>query len=243
MTEANPTIATPAELEKIGATAAAYIQPGQAVGLGSGRAAHAFVRMLGRRVREEHLSIVGVPTSESTARLARECGIRLTTLEEQVSLDITVDGADEVDPALNLLKGGGGDLLREKVVASISRRMVIVVGREKIVPRLGTSFPVFLEVIEFAIPTVSRAVSALGALCTPRLRPDGTLFHTDNHNPLLHAKFPCTSPWFDRPDELDRHLRSIPGIVETGLFLNFATDVLVADSADKQRHLTRSNAV
>ncbi len=243
MTDQNSSIATPGELENIGAVAAGYISSGQAVGLGSGRAAHAFIRMLGRRLKLDHLNIVGVPTSESTARLARECGIPLVSLHNQTALDITVDGADEVDPNLNLLKGGGGDLLREKVVASISRRLVIVVGREKIVPRLGTQFPVFLEIIAFAMPTVTRAVQAMGATCTPRLRPDGTLFLTDNQNPLLHARFACESPWFDRPQELDRQLRSIPGIVETGLFLNFATDVLVADSDNKLRHLTRGSPV
>lgn len=243
MTEKNVSIASPEELEKIGDVAAGFIRSGQAVGLGSGRAAHAFVRMLGRRVKQENLAIVGVPTSESTARLARECGIHLVSLEDQTSLDITVDGADEVDPSLNLLKGGGGDLLREKVVASISRRMVIVVGREKIVPRLGTKFPVFLEIIAFAMPTITRAVQAMGAVCTPRLRPDGSLFLTDNQNPLLHARFACESPWFDRPQEFDRQLRSIPGIVETGMFLNFATDVLVADSGHKLRHLTRGSPV
>ena len=243
MTQQNSHIASPEELEKIGAVAAGFVRSGQAVGLGSGRAAQAFVRMLGRRVKLDHLNIVGVPTSESTARLARECGIQLVSLQDQTALDIAVDGADEVDPSLNLLKGGGGDLLREKVVASISRRLVIVVGREKVVPRLGTQFPVFLEIIAFAMPTVTRAVQAMGATCTPRLRPDGSLFLTDNQNPLLHARFACESPWFDRPQELDRQLRSIPGIVETGLFLNFATDVLVADSNNKQRHLTRGSPV
>ncbi len=239
MADNNPSVASPEELEKIGAVAAGFIADGQAVGLGSGRAAHAFVRMLAERMKREKLKIVGVPTSESTARLARECGIELVSLQDQASLDITVDGADEVDPALHLLKGGGGDLLREKVVASVSRRMVVVVGHEKIVPRLGTYFPVFLEIVAFAMPTVIRAVTALGAVCTPRLRPDGTLFLTDNHNPLLHARLPAESRWFDRPQELDRQLRTIPGIIETGLFLNLASDVLVAQAGGTVRHLTR----
>ena len=121
MTQAGQ-IATPEQLNTIGAKAAELIGNGQAVGLGSGKASHAFVRMLGKRVREQGLKMIGIPTSESTARLAREVGIPLGSLEDIRHLDIAVDGADEVDPKLNLTKGGGGDLLREKVIASIARR-------------------------------------------------------------------------------------------------------------------------
>ena len=120
-------------------------------------------------MHDEKLPILGVPTSVETQRVARDAGIPLGTLDEIVSLDITIDGADEVDPELGLIKGGGGYLAREKVVASISQRFVIVVGEEKIVPRLGWKFPVFLEVLEFARSVVTRRVEALGATVARRL--------------------------------------------------------------------------
>ncbi len=160
----NPSLAaTPEQLEKLGAAAAQLVTGGQRVGLGSGKAALAYVRALGRRVRDEKLDILGVATSVQTEQVAREAGIPLATLSEVDALDITIDGADEVDPELNLIKGGGGHLTREKVVASISKRFVIVVGQEKLVPQLGTKFPVFLEVLEFARAVVTRRVEAMGA--------------------------------------------------------------------------------
>ncbi|HTV49051.1 MAG TPA: ribose-5-phosphate isomerase RpiA [Phycisphaerae bacterium] len=222
------TSATPEQLENIGAIAASLVQDDQAVGLGSGKAAQAFVRMLGKRIAQTKMSIVGVPTSEVTAQVARQAGVPLTTLEDVSELDIAVDGADEVDPHLNLLKGGGGDLLREKVVASIARRLVIVVGQEKLVPRLGTRFPVFIEVVQFAMPAVIRTLSTLGASATPRRRPDGALFLTDNGNPLLHAKFDPGQPPLSNPAELEKTLHSITGVIDTGLFIGMAHEALVA---------------
>ncbi|HMD55418.1 MAG TPA: ribose 5-phosphate isomerase A [Phycisphaerae bacterium] len=222
------TAATPEQLEKIGALAASLIQDDQAVGLGSGKAAQAFVRMLGKRIAETKMRIVGVPTSELTAQVAREAGVPLTTLDDVSELDIAVDGADEVDPHLNLLKGGGGDLLREKVVASITRRLVIVVGQEKLVPQLGTRFPVFIEVVQFAMPAVIRTLSTLGAVATPRRKPDGGLFLTDNGNPLLHAKFDAAPKLLHNPAELEKTLHSITGVIETGLFIGMAREALVA---------------
>lgn len=228
MTQAGK-IATPEQLHTIGARAAELITSGQAVGLGSGKASHAFVRMLGQRVREHGLNIVGIPTSESTARLAREVGIPLGSLENIMQLDIAVDGADEVDPKLNLTKGGGGDLLREKVIASIARRYVVVIGEEKLVEHLGMKFPVFVEVVEFAMPVVIRSLATLGASATARMTADGQLFRTDNGNPLLHARFDPSDKQLLHPDILDQNIRNIPGTIETGLFLNKADEVLVAN--------------
>ncbi len=222
-------IATPEQLHAIGAMAAELITSGQAVGLGSGKASHAFVKMLARRVRENGLNIIGIPTSESTARLARELGIPLGSLENITRLDIAVDGADEVDPTLNLTKGGGGDLLREKVIASIAQRYVVVVGQEKLVEHIGSRFPVFVEVVEFAMPAVIRALAALGATTTPRMTADGKLFRTDNSNPLLHARFDPSDAQLLQPAILDQTIRNIPGTIETGLFLNKADEVLVAN--------------
>jgi ribose 5-phosphate isomerase A len=222
------TAATPEQLDHIGAIAAALVQDDQAVGLGSGKAALAFVRMLGKRRTQTKLRIVGVPTSEVTARIAREAGVPLTTLEHVSELDIAVDGADEVDPKLNLLKGGGGDLLREKVVASIARRLVIVIGQEKLVPRLGSRFPVFIEVVQFAMPAVIRTLASLGATASPRRRPDGSLFLTDNGNPLLHAQFNTEFRRLDDPAELEKSLHGITGVIETGLFIGMAHEAIVA---------------
>lgn len=232
-------VATPEQLHTIGAMAADLITDGQTVGLGSGRASHAFVRMLGQRVREGGLDIVGIPTSESTARLAREVGIPLGSLNDISQLDIAVDGADEVDPTFNLMKGGGGDLLREKVIASIARHYVVVVGEEKLVDHLGLRFPVFIEVIEFAMPVVVRALTKLGAAVTPRLTSEGQLFRTDNGNPLLHARFSPSDAQLREPENLEQKIRSIPGTVETGLFLNTADEILVANCDGTVRNLRR----
>ena len=181
--------ASPDQLEKIGAVAAGMVRNGDRVGLGSGKAALAFVRALGKRIREQKLKAVGVASSVLTEQVAREAGIPLTTLADVEALEIAVDGADEVDPYLNLLKGGGGNLTREKVVESLAQKLVIVVGEEKIVPRLGTRFPVFVEVIEFARPSAVRKLQALGATVTQRLNADGSPFLTDNGNPYLHVSF------------------------------------------------------
>jgi ribose 5-phosphate isomerase A len=221
-------IASAEQLDRLGMQAAEMVGNHQRVGLGSGKAALAFVRALGRRVRGEKLEVVGVPPSIQTQRGALEVGIPLGTLDQITSLDITIDGADEVDPALNLIKGGGGYLTREKVVASITKRFVIVVGEEKIVTQLGTRFPVFLEVLEFARAVVTRRVEALGAVVTPRKNPDGSNYITDNGNPYLQAQFPPLPKGVGDPVEMDRYLHTVPGIIETALFIGMANEVLVA---------------
>jgi len=195
-------IASPAQLAHIGVIAAGLIRDGDRVGLGSGRAALAFVRALGER----KLKIVGVSTSEETEKVAMEVGIPLATLEQIDTLDITVDGADEVDPALNLIKGGGGYLTREKIINAITKRFIIVVGEEKIVPQLCTKFPVFVELIDFALPTAVRKITAMGARVEQRRNADGSAFRTDNNNPYLHCWFPPLA----NPGQLHQQIRQLP---------------------------------
>jgi ribose 5-phosphate isomerase A len=229
--------ASPEQLDQLGATAARLIRPGERVGLGSGKASLAFVRALGKRVRGENLKIIGVPTSLLTAEVAREAGIPLGTLAEVDALDIAVDGADEVDPEFNCIKGGGGNLAREKVIVSISKRFVLVVGEEKIVSRLGTSFPVFIELIEFSRPVVVRKLQSMGATVTQRMNADGAPYITDNGNPYLHAVF-HTGGSTQLPDaaKLDLALHQIPGIVETGLFIGMADEVMIAYADGRIEH-------
>src|SRR5215472_6690003 len=157
---------------------------GSRIGLGSGRASQAFVKALGERVRSGGLQIHGVPTSEETANLARQEGIPLLTLAEAGVLDLTVDGADEVDPNLDLIKGYGRALVREEIVAASSRRLVILVGDEKLVPRLGSRGKLPVEVVPFALPLCQRRLGQLGFQPIPFMHGE-SLFVTDNGNHIL----------------------------------------------------------
>lgn len=197
------------------------------IGLGSGRAARAFVKALGERVREEGLRVQGVPTSEETASLARQEGIPLVTLAEAGILDLTVDGADEVDPNLDLIKGYGRAFVREKIVAACSRRLIIVVGDEKLVPQLGTRGRLPVEVIPFALPLCERRLLGLGCRPVPYLE-GGIPFVTHNGNHILDCE---VAPIRDAA-RLEADLRAIPGLVGTGLFLAMADTVLVGDRND-----------
>ena len=204
------------------------------VGLGSGRAAEAFVRALAEET-SRGLHIRGVPTSNATAALATALGLAVTELSSD-PLDITVDGADEVDPQLDLIKGYGGALTRERVVAAASRRQVILVTPEKLVPRLGTRGQLPVEILPFAQPFCHRRLAALG--CEPHLRRAGTdPFVTDNGNWILD----CGIAAQDDAAALDRNIRRIPGVVDTGFFLGTAERVLVAE-ADRVRVLRRAGS-
>jgi len=195
------------------------------VGLGSGRAAEAFVRALGERIRTGRLSARGVATSEATARLARELDVPLLTLAEAGTIDVTVDGADEVDPDLGLIKGYGRALLREKIVAASSRRLIILVGEEKLVRRLGAHGRLPVEVVPFALPLCQRRLLDLG--CEPVLWADGERpLTTDNGNFILD----CHVEPIAAPARLESSLRAIPGMVGTGLFVGMADTVLVGDT-------------
>jgi ribose 5-phosphate isomerase A len=213
--------------------ALALINDGFAIGLGTGRAATLFVKALGPKV-QEGLKIRGVPTSDATAGLARELGIPLTTLEEIGELDITFDGADEVAPDLNLIKGYGGALVREKIVAASSKRFVVLVGPGKEVKALGEHGKLPVEVVTFGLPLARRKLAALD--CTPvlRLHPDGTTYLTDNGNPILD----CQVGLIRDAAALERAILNIPGVVGTGLFIGMAETVLIQaeDGSVKEIH-------
>lgn len=200
------------------------VTPNARVGLGSGRAAQAFIKALGQRVRTEGLSVRGIPTSEETARLARQERIPLLKLAEAGTLDLTVDGADEVDPQLDLIKGYGRALVREKIVAASSQRFVILIGEEKLVPQLGTRGKLPVEVVPFAMPLCERRLRDLGVRPAPFLQ-DEKLFVTDNGNHIIDCEI---GPISDAV-QMEQDLRSIPGLVGTGLFLGMADTVLVGD--------------
>jgi ribose 5-phosphate isomerase A len=166
-----------------------------------------------------------VPTSLDTERKARALGIPLVSLDEVESIDLTIDGADEIDARFDLIKGGGGALLREKVVASLSKREVIVVERAKVVERLGVRFPLPVEVVPFARAAVARRIARLGAAWTLRLR-EGQVARTDNGNEVLDCRFPGG---IADARALERALDEIPGVVESGLFVGLAHRLVVGD--------------
>lgn len=207
------------------ARAVELVLPGMAIGLGTGSTAAHATRLLGERLRSGALrDVVGVPTSDATARIARESGVPLVTLEERPFLDLTIDGADEVDPALDLIKGLGGALLREKIVALSSREVVIVIDSTKQVKRLGERAPVPVEVVRFGWSRARAHLESLGARVVPRALPDGELFVTDEGHYVLDAFF---GP-IDDPRSLAGKIRSFTGVVEHGLFLGIASRVVVA---------------
>jgi ribose 5-phosphate isomerase A len=208
---------------------AGLISDGQVVGLGTGHEAMAFIEALGKRVRSG-LRISGIPTSEASAALARQLNIPLTTLDAVERTDVDVDGADEVDPQLNLIKGYGGGLVRGKIVATAARRFVVLVGPEKLVSQLGARGRLPVEIVPFAAATCRRAVTALGLV--PELRLSGSEpFVTDNGNWILDCH---VAPIADAA-ALDAALRSIPGIVGSGLFLSMAHTVFVHHGAGFDR--------
>ena len=213
-------------LEAVGVRALDLIGDGAAIGLGSGRAAAAFVTRLAARVREG-LRVAGVPTSTATARQAQALGIPLVELEDR-ELDLTVDGADEVAPNLDLVKGWGGALVRERIVASASRRQVILVGREKLVRALGERGRIPVEVIPLARGQVMRRLRSLGLVPTVRLAADGGgPLVTDNGNVILDCAPSEVLRDGAAARAVERTLRAIPGVVDTGLFLGTAERVLV----------------
>lgn len=203
-----------------------YIEDGQVVGLGSGSTAAWMIRYLAERVRAEGLRIRGIPTSEASHQLATELGISLTTLEAVQQIDVTIDGADEFDPQLRLIKGGGGALLREKIVASASRKMVVVADAAKQVPVLGR-FPLPVEVIRFAEPLIRARLAEQGGRPKLRMRASGEPFLTDEQNHILDCRFER----IEDPESLARTLSDMPGVVEHGLFLSYAS-LVVMGAAD-----------
>ena len=205
-----------------GEKAAQEVRSGMKVGLGTGSTVYYTILELGRRMKEDGLQITGVPTSEATDKLARELGIPLAELSELEPLDLTIDGADEVNGTLDLIKGGGGALFREKMVAAGSRRLIIVADESKVVPELGP-FKLPVEVVSYGWRSTQRRVEETGCRCTRRER-DGEPVVTDNGNYILD----CDYGDITEPGRIDRELKSILGVVETGLFVGMADAVYVA---------------
>jgi ribose 5-phosphate isomerase A len=180
---------------------------------------------------------VGTASSEASTELARSVGIRLVELDDLPSLDVNLDGADEVDPQFRMIKGRGGALLREKIVASAARQRVIVVIADKLVPRLATKAPVPVEASNFGLTHIERRLRELGATASIRLQPNGSRFSTDGGNAIID----CSFPPIDDVDALDRSLRQVVGVFETGLFLGLC-DLLVVGHADGVEKLERASA-
>ena len=218
---------------KIKAAAAAleHVDDGMRLGIGTGSTAEEFVRLLAERVASG-LSVVGVPTSERTARLCVELGVPLKSLDELPELDLTIDGADEVDSQLRLIKGGGGALLREKIVAAASSRMIVIADETKVVETLGR-FPLPIEINSFGQVATQRAVEKLAASLgltgdlALRTRADESLFMTDGGHLILDASFGRIPD----ADALASQLNAIPGVVEHGLFINLASLAIIAGPA------------
>ncbi len=216
--------------------AAEFVESGMVVGLGSGSTSNFAVQRIAERIKSGELKdIVAIPSSARTAKLATELGIPLVGFDEKQQIDITIDGADEVDPELNLIKGGGGALLREKVVAQASRKNIIIVDDSKLSARLGTKWALPVEVIPFAAKIVASFLKSLGAAVSNRCDGDGEYFKTDQNNLILDADF---GPIAD-PVKLAAQLNGRAGIVEQGLFLALASDVIVA-ATNGIRHLKRN---
>jgi len=211
------------EKEAAALAAVKLVREGDIVGLGTGSTAAYAIRFLGQRV-QAGLKIRGIPTSIHTQEAAASLGIPLTTLDEFQKIDITIDGADEVDPKLRLIKGGGGALLREKIVASASRNLVIIADSSKRVSMLG-KFPVPVEVIKFAEAVVANKIAAFGAEVVVRGASSGRPFITDEGNHILD----CNFGQIPDPPALARKLENTPGVVEHGLFIGMASAVLIGE--------------
>ena len=205
--------------KRVAFEAVRHVEDGFVVGLGSGSTAAYVIQDIGRLIRQDGLQVLGVPSSSQAMLLAVRSGIPLTTLDEHPSLDLAIDGADEVDKKLNMIKGWGGALMREKIVASAAKKVVIVADETKLVEKLGTTFRVPVEVLPFALATVSVGIKELGG--KPLLREGkgkvGAVV-TDNGNYIVDVDF---GP-IDDAEELNQGLKFIPGVIETGLFMNMA---------------------
>lgn len=210
------------------------LENGMVVGLGSGSTATRAVAAIGKRVKEG-LRITGVPTSDKTADQARQLNIPLIALGESAAVDLTIDGADEVElGTLNLIKGGGGNQLREKLVAVSSTRLLIVVDENKVVSKLGSRFAIPVEVVQFGWQTTAKRLGNLRANPKLRLQPDGAPFVTDSGNYILD----CAYGPIESPQKLQNELDGVVGVVEHGLFIGIASQAIVG-GADGVRVLNR----
>ncbi|MCW4021334.1 MAG: ribose-5-phosphate isomerase RpiA [Candidatus Bathyarchaeota archaeon] len=201
-----------------------HVEDGFILGLGTGSTAAFAVKEIGRRIKEENLHVLGVSTSHQTLLLAVECGVPITTLDEHPQLDLDIDGADQIDADLNLIKGGGGALTREKVVATASKKLIIVADETKLADSLGENVDLPVEVLPFAVPVVLSRVRAMGGKPVLRKKQDKSEpYVTDNGNFILDVNFGTITDL----SGLESKLKSIPGIIETGLFIGMAETVYI----------------
>ncbi|WP_156289795.1 ribose-5-phosphate isomerase RpiA [Oceanobacillus salinisoli] len=217
----------------VGEEAVHYIEDGMKVGLGSGSTVYWMVKKLGERIKEEGLHVEGIPSSDLTADWAKEFGVPLTNFSKVEALDVTIDGADEVDENLQLIKGGGGALFREKIIAEAAKELIIIVDESKRVKHLGR-FPLPVEVLPFGWEMTKKEVAALG--CEPTLRhQDNEIYVTDNGNYILD----CYFNEILEPESLHKQLKLIVGVVETGLFTNM-TDKVIVGGGEKVEVIQRN---
>jgi ribose 5-phosphate isomerase A len=216
----------PAALDRVALSALSMVADGMTLGLGTGRAAEAFIHRLGERVRGG-LRVRGVPTSKRSEALALKLQIEVVSLDAIDGIDVAFDGADEVAPDRSLTKGLGGALLRERVVAYEAERLIILVTPEKLVSKLGERTAIPIEVVPFAAATAARHLKNLGGAAEVRKKPDGFPFVTDNMNWILDTRFTPT----DDPAKLHAEARRIPGVVDTGIFVGMADVVLVGEDS------------
>lgn len=210
------------EMKRIAAEKAVeYVEDGMVIGLGTGSTVKYAIKKLGELVADG-LHIQGIPTSLQTKKLAKQENIPLTTLEEHPEVDLTIDGADEVDSNLNLIKGGGGALTREKIIAYYSKREIIVVDETKVVKSLGIDFPLPVEIVKYGWQATKKTLEGFGCIVTLRTIMNEP-YITDNGNYILDCEFERIS----NPEELEREINSIPGVVENGLFIGLVDDVIV----------------
>lgn len=211
-----------------------YVEDGMVVGLGSGSTANKAIQLIGQKVKEEGIGIIGIPTSTASDLLGRAVGIHMGELDDHPQVDLTIDGADEVDPSLNLVKGLGGALVREKIVAASSRVEMIVIDDSKMVDHLCQTVPLPVEIVTYSSKSTMRKLAALG--CAPELRmAENEPFISDNLNYIVHCKFDR----IDDPRAMEAEIGMIPGVVDSGLFIGLASKVIVA-SAEGVRILERA---
>ena len=218
----------------VGRAAADLVQSGMRIGLGTGSTVGHVLDRLAERIREEDLELVGVPTSEATALRARELGIPLSplsNLDEVAELEMVIDGADEVDADKNLIKGGGGALVREKIVAAAARRMVVIVGENKMVDRLGESFQLPVEILDFGHKQTARALRRLDLVPELRLGSDREPYRTDNGNMIYDCELGMCSDLA----KLESKVNLIPGVLDNGLFLDLADTIMVGYATGEVR--------
>jgi len=207
-----------------GYRAAEYVEDGMVIGLGTGSTAKYAVEKIGQRKREEDLDIVGIPTSVETEERAKKAGIDIVELDQADKIDLTIDGADEVDPEMNLIKGGGGALLREKIIAHNSQYYIVIVDPSKMVDVLGEGFDLPVEILSLWQKGISGQIEKLG--CEAKIRRvDGAIYKTDNGNNILDCEF----GEIKYPEELSKKLNSIPGVIENGLFLDLSDKIIIGN--------------